>query len=272
MNQAKQFLSKLASLLRRAAGTVRAQPLCVLAVLFGLAAAVIAPMLPQRFSLILNDLNLAAAKRLAGTGTAKLAPVLAQARSCILLSVLAMALFLAAVWCARIGARSLRIALRSAVHARRLQHESAGHRPPENWETDVASDIDRISAMMAATPEWLMLAAGLVFCAALLTRTPLGTAIWIPLTAAAVCVVRDVLRARRAQGAVRVCICAAIWAAGALIMVLRAVLDAERAVPVASLCLLLLGMALIVPAALQVPYRNLPPAFAALRRVRGFLK
>ena len=52
----------------------------------------------------------------------------------------------------------------------------------------------------------------------------------------------------------------------------RNVLDVERAVPVSSLCLLLLGMALIVPAALQVPYRNLPPAFAALRRVRGFLK
>lgn len=272
MNQAKQFLSALASLLKRAAGVVRAQPLCVLAALFGLAAAVIAPMLPQRFTTVWTDLTFAAAKRLAGTGTVKLAPILADARGCIVLTLIAMALFVAAVWCARTGARKLRTSLRSAVHARRLQHEAAGHTPPENWETDVANDIDHISAMMAATPEWLMLAAGLVFCVSLLTHTSLRAAIWIPLTAAALCVVRDALRARRAQSAVRICACAAVWAAGALFMVLRAVLPAERAVPISSLCLLLLGMALIVPAALQVPYRNLPPAFAALRRVRGFLK
>jgi hypothetical protein len=117
-----------------------------------------------------------------------------------------------------------------------------------------------------------MVIAGVVFCVMLLLRTPVLAAVWIPVTAVAVCAARDILRRQRVPYAVQNAAMAALWCFGTLMMVLRAVQPSEPGIPLGTFVLLLLGMAVIVPAALQAPYRNLHPAWAAYRRVRNFLK
>ena len=272
MNQLKSVMDAVRSGLQRALRTLRAQPFGIIAAVCALAAAVIVLLLPGHFSAVINSLSLAAAKRLAGTGTAKLAPITADARTCLLLAICAMALYLGAVHCALRCARSLRSRLRDAVQAKRAQHKAAGHTPPPGWDKDVARDIDHISAMVAALPEWLMLVAGIVFSVMLLVRGPGAAAIWIPITAVVACITRDMLRQRHMQSALQTCAVSAIWCTGTLMMILRAVQPSEPGIALGTLCLLLIGMALIVPGALQLPYRNLHPAWEAFRRVRGFLK
>lgn len=272
MTQVKRMLSAILAFWKRFGKAVKAQPFGLLAALCGTVSAVLAVFLPWEVPKILNDLSLGVAKRLAGTGTVKLAPIRTAALGLLGKTALVAALYLLAIWCALRCAKKLRGDLRAAVEAKRAFYESEGHTPPPDWEKDVRRDIDLISAMVAAAPEWLMVLAGLVWCVLLMTRAPLAAAIWIPVTAVAVCVTRDILRQRRVLRAIQLGVTAAIWSAGALLMVLRAVQPVEPGIPLGTLALLLIGMALVVPAALQLPYRNLIPAWRAYQRVRGFLK
>ena len=272
MTQIKRIFSGILGFLKRFVSFSRRQPFGVLAALCGIAAAALAVFLPWELPKILNDLNLSVAKQLAGTGAADLAPIRTAALSLLVKTACVAALYLASIWCALRCARKLRGDLRTAVNTRRAFHEAAGHTPPPDWEKEVGRDIDHISAMVAAAPEWLMVLAGAVFCVMLLVRTPDISAIWIPITAVAVCAARDILRRQHVPYAVQAAVMAALWIAGTLMTVLRAIQPTASGTPLGMLGLLLLGMTLIVPAALQAPYRNLRPAWEAFRRVHGFLK
>ena len=272
MKQVKSIFSALLVHLRRFAGAARRQPLGVLALACSVAAAILVLFLPWAMPKILNDLNLAVAKQLAGTGTVKPGPIRAAALTLLFKAACAAALYLASIRCALRCARQLRSDLRTAVNARRAAYESEGHTPPPDWESEVGRDIDHISAMVAAAPEWLMVAAGMILCVMLLVRAPILAAIWSPVTALAVCAARDILRRQRVSPAIQTVVMASLWSAGALMMLLRAIQTTEPGISLGMLVLLLLGMALIVPAALQAPYRNLQSAWEAYRRVRNFLK
>ena len=272
MTALKRFFAALGAYLRRIGKAVRTQPLGVVAAVCGLIAAILAVGLPWRLAPILNNLNLAVAKRLAGTGNAALEPILTASLDLLWRAALTAVLYLAAVRCAMRCARKLQRDLRAAVDARCKAHAAEGHTPPPDWERDVARDIDRIAAMTSAAPEWLMLLAGIVFCVTLLLRAPFSLAVIVPLTGIALCAARDLMRRRGGSRVLQLLVPVSLWCLGAFLLALRASRMAEPAVPPGTLAALLLGMALLVPAALQLPYRNLGSAWQAFRRVHGFLK
>ena len=272
MTQVNRIFSALLVHLRRFAGAVKSQPFGLLSGLSGIAAAILAVTLPWAVPGLLDDLSLAVAKRLAGTGVQKLAPISASALALLGKTALAAVLYLAAIWCALRCARQLRGDLRTAVNAGARSIRGRGSYAAARLGEDVGRDIDHISAMVAAAPEWLMVAAGMILCVMLLVRAPILAAIWIPVTALAVCAVRDILRRQRVSPAIQTVVMASLWSAGTLMMLLRAIQTTEPGISLGMLVLLLLGMALIVPAALQAPYRNSSAAWEAYQRVRGILK
>ena len=272
MNRFRSFLDQALAVLKRAASAVRKQPFGVLAALTGLLAAVLAALLPWQLPRLIDDIVLAAARRIAATGFTESDPIRAEVLSLLIRTVAAMVLYLVSVWAALRSARKLRTNLRDAVQNKRKAHESAGHTPPPDWDKDVNRDIDHLCASVAAAPEWLMLLTGLVVCVALFTRAPLLPALTPPVVALLACCIRDALRIRRAPRAMQTAAVTALWAAGTLGIAAYMLLQTENAPSLGTVTLVLLAMTLLVPAALQLPYRNLRPTAEALRRIRGFLR
>ena len=272
MNALNRFLTAAGTVLRRAWHALKAQPFGILGAVCAVAAVVLLLPAPWQLQTLLNDLNLAVARRLAATGIADSAPMQGAATRLLVRTACAMALYVGAIRCALVSAKKLRGDLRAAVQQKRAAHEAAGHTPPPDWEQDVNRDIDHISAMIAAAPEWLLLLAGVVFSVLLLVRAPFSAAIAAPVTAVGMCVLRDTLRQKRVSRALQIVASAALWGAGTFYTLHRAAMLTEPAVAPGTLAVLLLGMALIVPGALQLPYRNLKSAWAAFRRVHDFLK
>ena len=272
MNRIKPILQRCLQILRRAAGLVAAHPFGLLALVCGTAAAVLAATLPWQLAPMLNDITLAVARRIAGTGETELVPIRKEAFALMLRAIIAMALYLVAVPAALRSARKARGDLRKTVHEKRLEHEAAGHTPPPDWEKDVGRDIDHLCASIAALPEWLMLIAGLICCVLLLTRLPALPALAVPVAAVIACWVRDTLRQSKRSRTAQIAAVAAVWAAATLGAFAWMALQPDPARPLGSLVLELLGMTLLIPAALQLPYRNLRPTREALTRIRGCLK
>ena len=268
MNRLKQ----LPALLKRAGTLAKAQPFAVLALLGGIVAAVLTALLPWQLAPIINDISLAVGRRIAGTGITKPAPIRAETLALTIRAAVAMALYLFAVWAALHSARKARVSLRRIVQEKRLQYEAEGHTPPPDWEKDVGRDIDHICASIAAAPEWLMLIAGAICCIVLLTKLPPLPALLPPVTALLCCYVRDALRLRKRSRSMLTAAVAAIWAAAVLGALALLTLRADPAVPLGSIVLELLSMTVLIPAALQLPYRNIRPTREALNRIRGFLK
>ena len=271
MNKLNDLLSALRPKLRRAGDLIRKQPFLIPALLCAVAAAVLVPGLLWRLEALLNALQLAVAKRLAGTGAAEPAPLSAQAAALLLRAAVTAALYLAGASCALLTARRFKAALRDAVQTRRIAHEMNGHTPPPDWEQDAARDVDRIAALIAAAPEWLMLLAGLAVCVMLLFRAPFGAAILILLTAAVLFLVRTFLRHRGTDAQLISLLLWALWAVG-LFVVLVCTRSQEGTQPLGTLIVLLLSAGILPPAALQLPIQTLRPARESYKRIRGFLK
>lgn len=265
-------LPSFPAMLKRAAAFVKKQPFAVLALLCGIAAAVLTALLPWQLAPIINDISLAVGRRIAGTGITKPASIRAETLALTIRAAVAMALYLFAVWAALHSARKARAELRRIVHEKRLQHEAEGHTPPPDWEKDVGRDIDHLCASIAAAPEWMMLLAGAVCCVVLLTKLPILPALLVPVTALLCCYVRDALRLRKRSRSIQAGAVAAIWAAAVLGALALLTLRADPAIPLGSIVLELLSMTVLVPAALQLPYRNIRPTREALSRIYGFLK
>ena len=65
---------------------------------------------------------------------------------------------------------------------------------------------------------------------------------------------------------------AAIWVAGTLAVLVLLLRQADPSIPLGLIVRCAITMALIIPAALQLPYRSIQPIITALKRLRGFLK
>lgn len=272
MNKLNELLSALRPKLRRAGDLIRKQPFLIPALLCAVAAAMLVPGLLWRLEALLNALQLAVAKRLAGTGTADPAPLSAQAAALLIRAAITAALYLAGASCALLTARRFKAALRDAVQTRRIAHEMNGHTPPPDWEQDAARDVDRIAALIAAAPEWLMLLAGLAVCVMLLFRAPFRAAILILLTAAVLFLVRTFLRRRGTDARLISLLLWALSAAGLFAVLVLCTKSQENAQPLGTLIVLLLSAGILPPAALQLPIQTLRPAQQSYQRIRGFLK
>lgn len=272
MTKLKTFLSRFAVLCKRSGKWCAAHPFAVPAAVTALLAAILAAPLPQKLEPIVNALSFAVARRIAGTGIADLAATQSDATSLLTQTAAAMLLYIAAVWLSLRCARAERDRLRAAVQEKRTQLAADGHQPPENWEQDVERDIARVSASIAAVPEWLMLLAGLVIMLGLMPKLPLLPALLLPITAIAVCFCRDHQRVRRLPQPAQATVVAAIWVAGTLAVLVLLLRQADPSIPLGLIVRCAITMALIIPAALQLPYRSIQPIITALKRLRGFLK
>ena len=248
------------------------QPFAVPALLAGLAAACIAAGLPFRLESLVNALSFAVARRIAGTGITEPAPLRAEALTLLKFTAAAAILYLISLWLARRSARRAQTDLRAAVQAKRERYVEQGFTPPDNWETDVKKDIRRLCVMIASLPEVLLLVAGFVFCLKLLPRLPSVAAFALPLTAISVCYAAEALRLRRASRAAQTTAASALWAAGALIALTSLLRQTPNSLLLGTVVLTLLATAVIVPAALLLPWRSVLPAWGAFRRIRSFLK
>lgn len=272
MNKLKGLFSALLPKLRRLGEAIRKQPLLIPALLCAVAAAALVPGLLWKLAAVLNDLQLAVAKRLAGTGVSAPAALQAQTLALLMRAAIIAALYLAGSFCALYTARRFKTALRDTVQKRREAYEAEGHTPPPDWEQDAAHDVDRIAALIAAAPEWMMLLAGLGVCVTLLLNAPFFTALLVPITAAAMLLSRTFLRRRERDPRLISLLLWAIWAVGLFLVLMLSVRNAESAQPLGALAALLLSAGILPPAALLLPIRTLRPARQSYQRIRGFLK
>lgn len=272
MNKLKAFLARFAAECRRAGTWCKAHPFAVPAAVTAVLAACIAAALPRKLEPIINALSFAVARRIAGTGIADLTATQSDAAALLTHTAAAMLLYMAAVRLSLRCARAERDRLRTAVQEKRAQFVAEGHQPPENWERDVERDIAHVSASIAAVPEWLMLFAGFIIMLELIPKLALVPALLLPVTAIAACFCRDHLRARRIPQPAQTTVLAAIWAAGIIAMLALLLRETAPVVSLGRITRCVLTMALIVPAALQLPYRSVGPICTAVKRLRGFLK
>lgn len=272
MNKIKSFLSPILPALRRFGALIRKQPFLIPALLCAVAAAALVPGLLWKLAATLNDLQLAVAKRLAGTGASDPASMRVQTLALLIRAAIVAALYLAGSFCALYTARRFKAALRDAVQSRRKAYEAEGHTPPPDWEQDAARDVDRIAALIAAAPEWMMLLAGLGVCVTLLLNAPFVSALLVPITAAAMLLTRSFLRRKERDPRLISLLLWAIWSVGLFLVLLLSVRNAESTQPLGALAALLLSAGLLPPAALQLPIRTLRPARQSYQRIRGFLK